>query len=56
MNKQTVTAKMKEIDWVNLEIVREYYRRERGLDLKDSSVLKMLLADKVSELKAKEKE
>jgi hypothetical protein len=42
---------MKEIDWENLEIVREWYKNERGLDLKDSSVFKMLLADKASEVK-----
>lgn len=52
-DRKTVTAKMKDVDWNNLEIVRAYYRDERGLDLKDSSVFKMLLADKASEIKAK---
>lgn len=51
-DRKTVTAKMKDVDWNNLEIVRAYYRDERGLDLKDSSVFKMLLADKASEIKA----
>ena len=44
---------MKEQDWVNLAEVQRWYKEKRGLDLKDSSVIKMLLADKASELKGK---
>lgn len=49
--RKTVTAKMKDIDWENLEVVQKWYREKRGLDLKDSSIFKMLLADKASEIK-----
>ena len=49
--RPTLTAKMNPIDWDNLEIVRNYYMENRGLNLKDSSIMKMLLADKVAEIK-----
>ena len=49
--RKVITTKMKEQDWVNLAEVQRWYKEKRGLDLKDSSVIKMLLADKVSELK-----
>lgn len=52
-DRSVLTTKMKTIDWNNLETVKQWYKEHRGLDLKDSSVIKMLLADKVTELKLK---
>ena len=51
--RKVITTKMKEQDWLNLAEVQRWYKEKRGLDLKDSSVIKMLLADKASELKGK---
>lgn len=55
MNEQTlekvIPIKFKKIDIDNLKTVQQYYRTDRGLDLKDSTVVKMLLADKASELR-----
>ena len=43
--EKVMTVKMKQIDIDNLEKLHDYYLKERHIDLKDSSLVKMMMAD-----------
>lgn len=43
--EKVMTVKMKQIDIDNLGKLHDYYLKERHIDLKDSSLVKMMMAD-----------
>ena len=47
---KTLTINMTPQDQENLKKLKEYYQKERLLELKDSTAMKMMLADYVSKL------
>ena len=54
--ERVLPVKFKESDLENLNVVKQYYKDTRCLDLTDSTAIKMLIADKASEIKSEKKE
>lgn len=52
-DKTAVMVTLSELDLQNLQEIQSFYERERGLQLKRASAIKMLLADKATELRNK---
>lgn len=52
-DKTAVMVTLSELDLQNLIEVQSFYEKERGLKLKRASAIKMLLADKATEIRNK---
>ena len=52
-DKTAVMVTLSDLDLQNLNVIQSFYKTERGLDLKRASAIKMLLADKATELRNK---
>lgn len=49
-DKTSVMVSLSDLDLKNLEVVQDFYLSKRNLELKRASVIKMLLADKATEI------